>query len=226
MKKLLVIALVVLFAGAANAELVNNPEPWTANSAQSGWSRWGGGQFTWGWASGSWMIDNAWNSTGGNPGAYVALNMLSPLNSATTATMPLTAGFNVEIAHGNFAYAGVLYTLSADIKNLNAGSHDTRLKFEFYRVGGAISSTLGVGWDWHPTFQTGTTSIIVPVTTSWANYSITMLAPPNTVKVSVILVINASASGDASGFDNVLLVPEPATIALLSLGGLFLRRRK
>ncbi len=60
----------------------------------------------------------------------------------------------------------------------------------------------------------------------WETYSLTGTAPVGTTKIKIELTAN-NATGSV-GFDNAVLevVPEPATLALLGLGGLLLRRRK
>lgn len=60
----------------------------------------------------------------------------------------------------------------------------------------------------------------------WENYSLIATAPIGTTQIKVELTAN-NATGSV-GFDNAVLevVPEPATLALLGLGGLFIRRRK
>ena len=58
----------------------------------------------------------------------------------------------------------------------------------------------------------------------WESYSLSALAPDDTAQIKVEFAANW-ATGSV-GFDNAVLVPEPATIALLGLAGLMLRNKK
>ncbi|MBE0536024.1 MAG: PEP-CTERM sorting domain-containing protein [Phycisphaerae bacterium] len=63
----------------------------------------------------------------------------------------------------------------------------------------------------------------------WATYSLSFIA--NDVPISIgkqigIEFVNVSAQASWIGIDNVRLVPEPMTLVLLGLGGLFLRKRR
>jgi hypothetical protein len=58
----------------------------------------------------------------------------------------------------------------------------------------------------------------------FANYSLTAVAPVGTTKVKAEFAANW-ATGSV-WFENAVLTPEPATLTILGLGGLLLRRRK
>jgi len=60
----------------------------------------------------------------------------------------------------------------------------------------------------------------------WETYSLSGLTPAGTTQIKVELTAN-NATGSV-GFDNAVLevIPEPAMLTLLGLGGLLLRRRK
>jgi hypothetical protein len=67
-------------------------------------------------------------------------------------------------------------------------------------------------------------SIWIPITTEWAYYEATLTTPADAYWIRPCW-----ANGDpgkAVGIDNLNFIPEPMTIALLGLGGLFIRRRK
>ncbi len=63
----------------------------------------------------------------------------------------------------------------------------------------------------------------------WHYLSGSRVAPVDTTQVEVTLMMQWTTTGPDGGaafFDNVELVPEPTTMALLGLGGLLLRRRR
>jgi hypothetical protein len=69
----------------------------------------------------------------------------------------------------------------------------------------------------------------VELTDGWQEYSISLSADdiPSSIGNQIgIEMINASAYNSWVGIDNVRLTPEPATMMLLGLGGLLIRKRR
>ena len=61
----------------------------------------------------------------------------------------------------------------------------------------------------------------------WANYVLTATAPVGTTQVKVeFMSNNGESTGGSIYFENAVLTPEPATLTILGLGGLLLRRKK
>lgn len=203
MKKLLLVLLVLAFAGTAQANMLAGANP----------------DFEGGWVDQGWGVPfppgvpSGWGSWEGSD-----VGDLADIAGVTGRGLELSVHANQAV--GGYAFVwnntqpavseGMLLTLSADIIDLTPG--------------GAVSdfAALSVG---------GYEAKIVGVTSSWGTYSINFLVPAGVTQVEVKLVASTDTTeyldaGCAYGFDNVVLTPEPITIALLGLGGLFLRRRK
>ena len=121
------------------------------------------------------------------------------------------------------AMEGVTYTLSGDmIHNADFDDRAAYLKLEFWD---AADTTLLAEHEIGILPASGTAD------DTWYSYSGSAVAPSGTGLAKVVLLYVDSTGGQANPFglaywDNVVLTPEPATVALLGLGGLLILRRR
>ena len=216
MKKLIVLFVLVAFASFACAELLPNGD---FAAGMSGWGTWGSG-------SGSGSLGYKWTShwayietTGGVGGAG------DPFMVPTTASQKGYCewwgwGYNVVWRSSSAELipvtAGNAYTLRGYAKDLTGDGGNFELKFEWLDASGRKPSEGSAVPTWSIFFD--------GMTTSWVEYTKTETAPAGACYIRP--VYGESNPGKTVGIDNLQFLPEPMSIALLGLGGLFLRRRK
>jgi hypothetical protein len=138
---------------------------------------------------------------------------------------PSAAGvYAVEIVVGNdmrtpaiAVVEGFSYDVSFDWK---ATSMDGAYWGGFRYWSGVDASRNPTGWLGQTLFQYGPTP-----DGQWQQASFTASPIPAGAAYADVVFFNADATGGVFSVDNVSVVPEPATMAILALGGLFIRRK-
>ena len=208
MNKLLVIVMVLALVGVSNADMLTNGDFQTGNA--SGWGTWGGTAVT-DQDNGGVALPSTGRSSAGGYGDYAG-KAWGPWwgawgNSGHNQVFAASAGQSCTMT-------GDLVMLSNDAITSNAFGV---LKLVFKDAGG----TEICGQDLGQVNAASTPDV-------WQNLSLTAVAPAGTATVEA-LALFFQPNGDGVGamyYDNITLTPEPATLALLGLGGLVLRRRK
>ena len=202
MKKLIFLCALVAFAGFASAELLNLD----FEDGMTGWGSWGSG-------SGDGGYVNHWayvETTGGSDGGQF-------MNVTTEGSN--FWGYNVvwrsDTAELMTVAEGDWLTLGGYYKDLSGDGGTGGIKFEWLDASGLHGNEGGL---------VPAVEIAITPTTEWAYYEATMQAPA--LAFGLRPVWGAISGGAIIGIDQMVAIPEPMSIALLGLGGLFLRRRK
>ena len=217
MRKLLTVVLLLCFVGAAGAAMVKNPEDfedYAIGTPPPGWESWGSGSGAGGWGGPPPQPLVADDGTGNQ----VLQILQDPSLDSWT--------YNLAFSHNNplvglpvnnvvpIGYVRLEYDVM--LTAYPGGSNAGIAKIEFYD---AAAGQLSVA-AWDPLDLTGAEG-------SWRH--IIVEAPVPAGVTTVTPVIGLTGPGTEAVYDNVYLstgAPEPATLLLLGLGGLLIRKRK
>jgi hypothetical protein len=232
MKKLLLLFALLAIVGVAQAEMIVNGGFADSETDKAPWMSWGsGGGATWQVYYTSVATSGGAPDTTGNPGDdnFLKLGMTDAVATWGTWGWGYNVAFQGKTPDGQApipitpGMIGTSMTMSADYKSGVVSSG--LLGFEWCNDSGTMVDFNGDGQvnDWDKQ------NIMVPFTAddTWQNVSVTVTVPNIPGLVQLIAVFGGAGNhGEQLGLDNVHLYPEPMSIALLGLGGLFLRRRK
>jgi len=230
MKNLLCVVIMLLIVSTASAIEVGNHSFETPVFAQGGYSEnWSGADPTGGVEIPDWEYDYAGITFVGV--TYPAdAHCPNPHDGDNVAFMPhISGGENQDSGPwqdlGYTIFADVEYIFSLDVQPVNDNTKDRKASLTFnYHVGDVrvliYEELIDLNVEEH-------------VDREWETYSVsfTASAGDDCIGVGKTLGIEFNNESENSSalylyFDNAQVVPEPATMILLGLGGLILRRRK
>ena len=156
--------------------------------------------------------------TGGNPGGYGSVTPNGGWGILVSPTVAGNAGGGIPIASLSLTAGGPV-TFTYDSINLSGPGPVGGFKWEAWG-GNALVGNTG------DTFPT-----VIGDGTTWQTYTYNWTLPVGTEKLIFVPLWAGGANTSTVGFDNVGVVPEPSTYALLSLGAAgfgahLLRRRR
>ena len=154
--------------------------------------------------------------TGGNPGGYGTITPVGGWGILVSPTVAGAAGGGVPIASLSLTAGGPV-TFTYDSINLSGAGPVGGFKWEAWGNNALVGNT----GDVFPT--------VIGNGTTWQTYTYAWTLPVGTDKLIFVPLANYTA-GAIVGVDNVGVVPEPSTYALLALGaaglGTHLARRR